>query len=55
MRDGVPTVCVPDPQLGHCVRPYHDHSPVNGGGPHNTVAAERDIDGGAMNGAGVEG
>src|ERR671931_1658608 len=24
MSDGVPKVCVPDPQFGGCVRPYHD-------------------------------
>ena len=24
MRNGVPTVCVPDPQRGTCRRPYHD-------------------------------
>src|SRR5258708_7737281 len=24
MVNGVPTVCVPDPDLGTCVRPYHD-------------------------------
>jgi phospholipase C len=50
MVGGVPTVCVPDPALGRCVRPYHDPSPVNAGGPHNTEAAVRDIHGGTMNG-----
>jgi phospholipase C len=50
MRNGTATVCLPDPHLGHCVRPYHDTSAVDGGGPHNTTAAVRDINGGAMNG-----
>ena len=50
MRRGVPTVCVPVPGVGACVRPYHDTSLIDGGGPHNQVAAERDIDGGAMDG-----
>jgi phospholipase C len=32
------------------VRPYVDHSDVNGGGPHGVVAAQGDIDGGKMDG-----
>src|ERR1700722_883746 len=31
MQNGVPTVCVNDPQTGQCVAPYVDHSDVNGG------------------------
>ncbi|HET6939873.1 MAG TPA: alkaline phosphatase family protein [Nocardioides sp.] len=50
MRDGVPTVCVPDPQSGACVAPYPDHADVNGGGPHGAPNAKADIDGGAMDG-----
>jgi phospholipase C len=50
MRNGVPTVCLPDPQLGHCVTPFHDTSDVNGGGPHKDVSAIGDIDGGKMDG-----
>jgi phospholipase C len=50
MRNGVPTVCVPVPGVGGCVRPYHDTSLIDGGGPHNLTAAERDIDGGTMDG-----
>ena len=26
MRNGRPTVCVPDLRVGHCVRPYHDRA-----------------------------
>ena len=29
MSDGQPAVCVPDPQLGTCVKPFHDTSLIN--------------------------
>ena len=48
MRNGRPTVCLPDPLLGHCQRPYHDRSLVNAGGPHSALSAVQDIDGGRM-------
>jgi phospholipase C len=50
MRDGVPTVCVPDPTRGGCVQPYHDAADVNVGGPHGHDAAVADVDGGRMDG-----
>jgi phospholipase C len=50
MKDGVPTVCVPDPQLGQCVRPFHDRQDRNLGGPHSRHNALGDIDGGQMDG-----
>jgi phospholipase C len=50
MKDGKPTVCVPDLQRGRCVAPYHDPRDVNGGGPHGESAANTDIDGGRMDG-----
>jgi phospholipase C len=50
MKNGRPTVCVPDPSSGACVAPYVDHADVNGGGPHNYVNATADIDGGKMDG-----
>jgi phospholipase C len=50
MRNGKPTVCVPDPASGACVAPYPDHADVNGGGPHSAVNAAADVNGGAMNG-----
>jgi phospholipase C len=50
MRNGRPTVCVPDPALVHCVRPFHDLSYVNDGGPHSSQDAERDVNGGRMDG-----
>ncbi len=49
MRNGVPTVCVPNPK-GPCTRPYHDTSDVNGGGPHSEPNAVADVNGGTMGG-----
>jgi phospholipase C len=46
----VPTVCVPDPRHGDCVRPFHDPEDVNAGGPHGASSAEADINGGRMDG-----
>ena len=50
MKDGVPTVCVPDPLHHRCDRPYHNRSPRNGGGPHGHSDAVADVDGGKMDG-----
>ncbi|HTU81470.1 MAG TPA: alkaline phosphatase family protein [Candidatus Acidoferrales bacterium] len=50
MRDGVPTVCVPDPQSNSCVRPYHETSDRNRGGPHSAKASIADVNGGKMDG-----
>jgi phospholipase C len=50
MQGGVPTVCVPDPKTGQCVKPYHDARDVNAGGPHGAASAAADIDGGKMDG-----
>jgi len=50
MKNGVPTVCVPDPASGGCVRPYHDPNDKNRGGPHGQTNAAADIDGGKMDG-----
>jgi phospholipase C len=49
MKDGVPTVCVPNP-AGGCTRPYHDTADVNGGGPHGEANAVADVGGGKMDG-----
>src|SRR6266581_9124951 len=49
-RNGHFTVCVPDPRTKRCDRPYHDPSPVNGGGGHSPGDAKTDIHGGRMNG-----
>ncbi len=48
--DGRPTVCIPEPVLGRCVRPFHDPSLVDAGGPHFNGSAIADIDAGRMDG-----
>jgi phospholipase C len=50
MKNGQPTVCVPDPATGKCVAPYPDHADVNGGGPHSASNATADIGNGKMDG-----
>jgi phospholipase C len=50
MKDGVPTVCSPNPLNGRCVKPFHDASLENLGGGHDVWAARADIADGAMNG-----
>jgi len=50
MRRGVPLVCVPDARTHSCVRPYHDANDENTGGPHGALAADRDVNGGKMDG-----
>ncbi len=50
MENGVPTVCLPDPVLGTCVRPFHDRQDRNLGGPHSQNNAAADINGGSMDG-----
>jgi phospholipase C len=48
--DGIPAgVCVPDPR-GGCIKPYHISKDRNLGGPHALANANRDINGGAMDG-----
>jgi phospholipase C len=54
--DGIPrkggrfTVCSPNPVSGGCMRPYHDGSDNNLGGPHGPDASMIDVAGGKMNG-----
>jgi phospholipase C len=48
--DGTPKPCVPDPVLGHCVRPYHSTNQYAQGGPHDLRAATADVDAGKMDG-----
>ncbi len=50
MKNGDPTVCIPDPKSGQCVTPYVDHADLNGGGPHSAPNATADIDSGRMDG-----
>jgi len=56
--DGIPGLagnpgtipCNPDPGTRLCIQPYHDTRNVNAGGPHDTVDAVKDINGGKMDG-----
>jgi len=50
MKNGVPTVCVPDPMAGKCVKPYVLHKDSSQGGPHTNGASARDINHGKMDG-----
>ena len=50
MRNGVPTVCAPDPKTRRCIAPYHDPNDQNIGGPHTQDSGLGDIDGGKMDG-----
>jgi phospholipase C len=50
MSGGVPTVCNQDPATGQCVKPYHDATDRNLGGPHAAQNAINDINGGKMDG-----
>jgi phospholipase C len=50
MRNGRPTVCVPDPILGRCVPPYHTSSQLQEGGPHGQRHSDADVNGGRMDG-----
>jgi len=50
LPDGTPKPCVPDPVLGHCVRPYHSTNQYAQGGPHDYPAATADVDAGKMDG-----
>jgi len=49
-RNGVPTVCMPSPRGGACVKPYHETRDRIRGGPHGAPSAVADIDGGKMDG-----
>jgi phospholipase C len=50
MRNGVATVCVPDPARHRCDRPFHDRTDRNSGGPHGHANAVADVNGGKMDG-----
>ncbi len=50
MAGGVPTVCVPDPASQTCVKPFHDPSNSNAGGPHDQAASVVDVNEGKMDG-----
>jgi phospholipase C len=50
MKNGKPTVCLPDARAGKCMSPSVDHADVNGGGPHGLGAFVADVHGGQMDG-----
>ena len=50
MKNGVPTVCDPNPKNKVCVKPYHDRNDLNLGGPHGAEDIATIADGGKMNG-----
>jgi phospholipase C len=50
IKNGIPTVCIPDPASAICVRPSRDPTDLNLGGPHGNSSAVADIDGGRMDG-----
>ena len=50
MEGGIPKACLPTGFFTPCVRPYHDTSDVNGGGPHNALDSRLDVNGGKMDG-----
>jgi phospholipase C len=50
VQNGQFTTCVPDPATSTCVKPYHDSSDLNYGGPHGQTNATADINGGKMDG-----
>jgi phospholipase C len=49
-KNGVPTVCVPNPKDHKCVTPYHDRRDFNLGGGVGAADAAADVDGGKMDG-----
>ena len=50
MRNGIPTVCSPDPTTKACAPPFHNPADRNVGGPHGHSQAVRDIAEGRMDG-----
>ena len=50
MRNGRPSVCVPDPIAHACVHPYHSSEQLQEGGPHAQRHSVLDVNGGRMDG-----
>lgn len=50
MKNGVPTVCVPDPRAHDCQKPFPDHYDMNSGGGHGSADVAPTVDGGKMDG-----
>jgi phospholipase C len=49
-KHGRISVCIPDPKLDRCSRPYHDTNFYDQGAGHNHRASVVDVNGGKMNG-----
>jgi phospholipase C len=49
-EDGRIAVCIPDPVLGRCARPYRTTSQLQEGGPHAWRHSRADVNGGRMDG-----
>jgi phospholipase C len=50
MKQGVPTVCLPNPAINGCSRPHHSYADYDHGGPHTYEDALADINHGKMDG-----
>ncbi len=50
MRHGKPSVCLPDPLAGHCIRPHHDPHDVDLGQWHSLWSYSMDYDNGRLDG-----
>jgi phospholipase C len=50
IKDGQFSVCLPDPQSGKCIYPFHNPADKNHGGPHTDGAFKADVNGGKMDG-----
>jgi len=50
MKDGAPSVCLPNDRGSGCARPYHDTNDLDRGGPHSSYDHVADVDGGKMDG-----
>jgi phospholipase C len=50
MQNGIPTVCLPDPKLKQCDKPFYNPLDINVGGPHSTTSAMADINHSKMDG-----
>jgi phospholipase C len=51
MKNGQPTVCIPNPEVAQgCTRPWLTTEDISQGGPHTNAAARSDINGGKMDG-----
>jgi len=50
IKNGHPSICVPNPKSGACIYPFHQTQLSAWGGPHGEGNAKADINGGLMNG-----